>query len=85
MTDRPVLTDEHFLDALALCRATLCNDEQALMTIAEHTPNIGMLLQALVRLHLQTLTVMAEGDPQVVNEFLSNSLQVLSGRVEPPC
>lgn len=77
MTDRPELTADHYLDALALCRATLRNDDAGLIAIA-NSANVAMMMQALVRLHLQTLGVLAEGSAEHVDAFLGNSLAALS-------
>lgn len=86
MTDRPNLTTEHYADALVLCRATLRNDEQGILAIAEHTPNVGMLMQALVRIHLMTLAAIADGDPQLVDQLLAENLAaVIARQTEPPC
>lgn len=83
MTDRPALTADHYLDALALCRATLRNDETGLSALV-NTIDVGMTFQALVRLHLHTLGTLADGDGEVVDTFLANSLATLSAG-EPPC
>ena len=86
MTYRPTLTTEHYADALVLCRATLRNDEQAILTVVEHTPNVGMLMQALVRMHLMTLATVADGDLRQVDELLAENLAaVMALQTEPPC
>lgn len=84
MTDRPELTTDHYLDAVALCRATLCNDETGLMALV-NTIDVGMTLQALVRLHLSTLGAMANGDGRAVDQLLVDALDLFGNSTEPPC
>lgn len=84
MTDRPDLTTDHYLDAVALCRATLSNDETGLMALV-NTIDVGMTFQALVRLHLSTLGAMANGDGRVVDQLLVEALDLFGNTTEPPC
>ena len=77
--NRPELQTEHFLDAIALVRATLHADDTGLLAIVA-SAEVGMMMQALVQLHLSSLFAMADGDPEAVDCFLADSL-VFVGKV----
>ncbi|QDO88352.1 hypothetical protein FNH13_08355 [Ornithinimicrobium ciconiae] len=70
---RPDMTLDHYRDAVAICRATLRDDQPGLLAIVENA-DIAMTFQALVRLHLSGLLTQAGGHRDIVDGFLARFL-----------
>lgn len=73
MSDQYGLTWDDYADAVAILRATLANDENALMALFRAC-NVGSTFQAVVRLHLSSMLSLVNGDPEPVDRMLQTTL-----------
>lgn len=76
----PAITADHYRDALAICRATLANDEDGFLAILQGCEP-PLVFQALVRLHISTV-IYNTGSATAADDFLAGTLTGLSNMDE---